>query len=195
MNSIFVFFERFFGLFKWWVIISPWEQSVRVRLGRHAKLMGPGVHLAIPIVDRFYIQSIRHRVINLQNRTVTTADGKTIVIGAQLGYEVCDVMRLYQTLHDARATLENRAAGAIAEYVASHTLEECSPLRVASAAADMLGFEEYGIGNVDLQVDDYVVVPRTLRLVTGMGERYTNSDGLDTGRFVAGGVSGQPAIY
>lgn len=35
---------------KFWIVIAPWEVGVRIRLGRKAVALGPGLHLRIPWV-------------------------------------------------------------------------------------------------------------------------------------------------
>ena len=57
-------------IFRWWVIVQPWESCLRVRLGRHVALLAPGVHWRIPYVDQAYRQSVRLRIAHLPTQTV-----------------------------------------------------------------------------------------------------------------------------
>lgn len=29
--------EQLFGLFRWFFVVAPWEQAIRVRAGKHAR--------------------------------------------------------------------------------------------------------------------------------------------------------------
>jgi hypothetical protein len=51
--------EALKGLLVWWVTVAPWERALRVRLGKRVTLLGPGVHLRIPVADRVFGDSGR----------------------------------------------------------------------------------------------------------------------------------------
>ena len=56
-------------LFTWIVIVAPWEQALRIRLGKRVKLCKAGCYLRIPFIDRIYRQSIRRRLSYFQTQT------------------------------------------------------------------------------------------------------------------------------
>jgi hypothetical protein len=68
----------------------------------------------------------------------------------------------------------------IAEYAATHPTEKYTPLPVAIGAKAQLIFGKYGLDNVSLQVDEFCHVLRTLRNITGFGDRWTAGDTLST---------------
>ena len=59
-------------IFRWWVIVAPWEQGLRVRAGKHVLLLKPGLHVRIPYIDQVFIQSSRLRIVHLAMQTVLT---------------------------------------------------------------------------------------------------------------------------
>lgn len=155
------------SVFQWWIVIAPWEQALRVRRGKKVAYLRGGIHLRLPLVDRFFIQSVRLRVADLPIQTVTTQDGQTITLKGQLGYRILDLERLYNTLHAAQATIINLAPMEIADYVAGHQVEECDPRHIASDAQEALqgAFRDYGLGNIRVSITDYARV-KTYRLIT-----------------------------
>jgi len=58
MNSVKDLLDYILNIFKIWVIVQPWEQGLRVRLGKHIKLVNGGLYFKIPYIDSYYIQSI-----------------------------------------------------------------------------------------------------------------------------------------
>ena len=158
------------GLFTWWVVIVPWEQGVRVLLGKRRRLLKPGVAFRLPIVHLIFKQSVRLRSSDLQLQTLTTSDGDTVAIAGAILYRITDVLKLYDTLHLAQETIVDMAAGAIAEAVHSLPRSEpdngpaCTPAAVVASVKAQLSFAEYGVELVDVYLTDFAFV-RTYRLI------------------------------
>lgn len=176
MSSLFEALKQAATIFKWWVIVSPWEQALRVRAGKHVSLLTAGVHFLIPFVDSVYAQSVRRRVATLQMQTITCADGRTLTVGASLGYSIQDIRLLYDTLHHAQDTVMNIASQAIAKVVTETA--GIAPDRLGADASKLLHFEQYGLGDVELRITDFAAV-RTYRLISD--QRWGNfADALET---------------
>lgn len=163
MQSLVDLIRSFFRGVRPWVVISPWEQGLRVRLGKHVRVLGAGVHLRIPGLDVVHIQSVRRRISTIGTQTLTTTDDRTITVAGSLGYEIADIEKLYRGLHHAEDTLQQLGRRAIAKYVTIHQLSDCTP-RQLEGLADELAFEEYGLHNPELAITDFAVV-KTYRLI------------------------------
>lgn len=165
-------------LFEWWVVVAPWEQALRVRLGRHVRKLESGWHFRIPLIDRIYLQSVRRRYVNLPMQTLTTRDGKTITIAGALAYAIGDIEKLYQTLHHAEGTLISTAMAAIASMVHESDSKECKPADIVQRVASELKFAQCGIADVELSILDFAIV-RTFRIM--QSDRWLGGgDALDT---------------
>lgn len=93
MNSS--FFEslvKVFTSWKFWLVVAPWEVGVRVRLGRQAKKLLPGLHFRIPFVDEVHLVNTRMRVTTTPPVTVKS-DGGVRVRRAIVTYMVHDPLR------------------------------------------------------------------------------------------------------
>jgi regulator of protease activity HflC (stomatin/prohibitin superfamily) len=183
VTTILQLIRQLFTAFRWWVIIQPWEQAVRCRLGKHVRTLGPGIHLRLPFIDAVFIQSIRRRMLHLPTQTVATKDGKTVTLGGAAAYEIADVRKLYETLHDAAGTIENLCLCAIAEVVATHQASECLPIFIGNEATKLVKFEDYGLGGAQICVTDFAFV-KTFRLIND--QRWSRGGSLDTSGAPAG---------
>ena len=167
------------NLLTWWVTVAPWEQAIRVRLGKRVSLLGAGVHLRIPIADRFYLQSVRTRVATLPAQTLVTKDGKALTVAVTVRYRIADLLRLYETLHHAEGTIANIVLGAVGEFVVGNDLVGCHPERLSPAVAKAADLSRYGLDDVGVTVQTFASV-RTFRFITGDGHAWGYGDPLET---------------
>lgn len=177
MTTILQLIRQLFTAFRWWVVIMPWEQAVRVRLGRRVRILRGGVYLRVPFIDEVFTQSVRRRMLHLPTQTIATRDGKTVTLGGAVSYEIVDILRLYSTLHDAASTIENLCQCAVAEVVLALPADECRPALIGSGATKLVAFEKYGLGAAAICVTDFAFV-RTLRIIND--QRYGFSGALNT---------------
>ena len=169
---------RFAEAFKWWFILQPWEQGLRVRAGRYVKKFEGGVHFRIPYLDSIFMQNCRMRVSDMGHQTITTRDGKTLTIAGQLKYRVKDVEPLYMHLHTAEETLLQVVQAVVTRYVANRDEKQCHPDILMNHVNKTLHFEQYGLADVSYAVSDYANV-RTYRLINEGFATY-NSHALQT---------------
>ena len=182
MNELFAALRQFLLGLRPWVAIAPWEQALRVRLGKHINLLLPGLHWKFPIIDVVFTQSIRLRVCNFGygRQTVTTLDGTAVTFGGAVAYSIRDIELLYRTLHHAEDTLQSLARGFLAQFFTGHKLAECAPELVSKMVGAALAkdFESYGLADVSLYLTDFAVV-KTFRLIGDNGP-YANGLMLET---------------
>ena len=156
--------KAFFRSIQFWIIISPWEQGIRVRFGKWTKKLNSGTHFKIPIFDRFYVQSTRMRITGLSRQTVTSLDGKTVTLNGNIGYCIEDIETLYNTIHHAEDTIQSIAKGIISDYVSQHNVKDCTPNALQEATSEKLQLSKYGLGCGRIYITDFAVV-RTYRLI------------------------------
>lgn len=160
------FINRFTEAFKWFYILQPWEQALRVRWGKKVVKHEGGVHVKIPYIDYIFKQNTRMRLTPVPAQTVTTLDDKTITLSGALAYRVEDVTPLYMKLHMAEGTIARQAQGIFCRYIAGHEFEDCSPAVVMRHVDDTLDIAKYGLTEIEFILKDFAVV-RTYRLITG----------------------------
>lgn len=162
MNTILNFIYQFFKLFKWWIIVNPWEQCVRVRFGKKVKLLMGGIHLKIPYFDSCYLHCTRMRASSLGKQTITTLDGKVVTIQSNLSYEITDALKLQNTLFAAEDTVRNYSKNEISRYISSHDLKDCLENKIKSGIK--IDLTNYGIKVIDLCISEFAYA-KTFRLI------------------------------
>lgn len=173
-------FAQVFRAFNWFYTVVPWERAVRVRLGKYVRVMGPGIHIQIPFVDKVYLCNIRDRIHATSPQTLTTKDGHTITLQACLRYSIVDVLPLYNRLHQAADTVAQEVEGRISRYVIHNTLAQVTPDLLSENVLSQVDLSEYGLECTDVFLTDFVRV-KTYRFIQGGLERYTHGH-IDTSR-------------
>src|SRR5688572_22622520 len=127
ISALLDFIQRFLDLFIWWTVIQPWEQGIRVRLGKKRVPLAPGIHFKIPYADHVYIQTTRRRYSNFGPCTATSRDGQTITLAGAVGFTIADLDKLYDKLQNPEDALHAITTGTVAGYVAAHDIADCTP--------------------------------------------------------------------
>lgn len=167
--------QVFRSLFQWWVVIAPWQQGVRVRAGKHVKLLRPGIHLKLPIIDVVYMQPIRLRAHYVKEQTLTTSDGKTITLASALQYEIDDLLLMYRTLHNAHDTIEQQTQSIVAGYIHRRKLSEITPVELEEFVAESLDLERYGLCVRAFHLTNFAI-SRAYRFISGEIGSFTGYD-------------------
>lgn len=179
MDQIIALVRQVFDLFRFWVIIAPWEQAVRVRLGRRVAVLGAGVHFRIPVVDAYYVQSTRMRQCTTGRQTVTTRDGKVATVTATVGYAIMDVLLLHNTLHHAEDTIVSLVRGLIASVVSSSDSGAMTSGSIADKATANLDLTCYGLSDASVLINEFAV-SRAYRFIGDYAQSYLLGSSLTT---------------
>lgn len=167
-----------------WFVVAPWEQGVRVRGGKRAKLMRPGFHWCVPFVDRIYRVSVRLRLISDTGQTVTTLDGHPVTYNIAIQFSVRDALQLFNAVANPEATIIQRAASAIAHTIAKTNMRDLS-LDIVEKQATVSVPLDWGLSDISVRVVSFASV-RTYRL---MQHEYRSLSGLDVELSKAGDAS------
>lgn len=164
MGSIRELLDYILNVFKFWIIIQPWERAIRTRFGKHQKLLTAGTHFRIPFMDNFYIQCVRLRVVNLPMQNLTSKDFKTITLNGSCGYEISNIETLYNTMYEPEATISNIIMGTIADYIYTNNVADIKPEDVEREVIKKLNLSKYGLNVSYFKMVNFAVV-RTYRLI------------------------------
>lgn len=164
--------------FKWWVVVAPWEQALRVRLGKVAAVLGPGVHFRVPFLDRVYRKSIRLRAVSRTGQTVTTKDGKCVTLGWVVEFAVADIRQLYERVAMPEDQIIAHAARVIATKVYKTSASEFNPTTVGDIATRELSGMKWGLASVVVSITE-VAFARTYRLLNNDYTQYGSLNSLE----------------
>lgn len=138
--------------FQWWVVIAPWEAALRVRWGRHVKVLAAGIHFRIPFIDRIFAQSTRLRTVTDSGITVTTQDRKTAVLSIGVEYRIADIHAVYRHLAAPEATLLSRCAQAINTFASQHDADAITGTGVECGMGEAAPWDRWGLADVRVMV-------------------------------------------
>lgn len=163
-EQITLLFEQIAKLFKWWVIILPWEQGLRIRLGKKKKRLCPGVYFRFPYFDTVVVRTTRLRAVPLSIQTIQTKDGHALSVFCSCGYAVGDIEKLYETLFHPDATISAMIMGFTADFIATHDLANINPKKIEESVMQKMNAEQYGLKDFRSNVLGFAAV-KTFRLI------------------------------
>lgn len=165
MNSIKDLLDYILNVFKFWIIVQPWERAIRVRFGKNQKLLKGGLHFRIPFLDNFFIQCVRLIVVALSMQTLTSKDLKTVTLNGCAGYEITNIETLYNTMLYPEQTISNMIMGELANYVYTHDIVNVAPADIEShVTAKLHDLSKYGVHVAYFKLTNFAIV-RTYRLI------------------------------
>ena len=84
-------------LAQWWnflmpaVIIPDYEEAVLLRAGRFKKVLKPGFHVKIPIIDEVVSHHVVVTTLSLSAQSLYTKDKQNVVVKGVVKYKISDV--------------------------------------------------------------------------------------------------------
>lgn len=82
------------------VIISAMEAGVAFVRGKNIKVWRPGIHFYWPVWTTYSVVATKQQMVNLSDQCVLTSDGKPVVIGGLVFYEVSEPEKLLGQVND-----------------------------------------------------------------------------------------------
>ena len=146
------------------VFIQPWQQGIRVRLGKNCKLLKSGTHLVIPVIDSIYIQPIRLRTMGLSPINLQTKDGIDVNIQLSLGYKIIDMLKMYNTIHQPQHTIDTYLKGFVAEYIRDAVIANLKNKAIEGYALNKLNNKDFGMEYDFVKVTTFTTA-KVLRLI------------------------------
>ena len=156
--------EQLSSLLKWWVIVLPWEQGMKIWLGKEVKILNPGFHFRIPYFHTVYVQPIRITFFSVSPQTLTTTTKETLTVGMIIGYSITDIQKAYNSVGEVKGAICGFVSGNVASYISTHELKECSPSLIETEIKDKFKKTEWGIQVNEIKITTFALV-KTYRLI------------------------------
>lgn len=178
-TTLVAWLQQLFRGLRPWVTVKPWEQGVRVRLGKHTRLLYSGVFLKIPLLDTATVFPIRTRTSFAPLQTLRSLDQRTVTIGLIVRYRIADLLKVLDTLHNPEGTLVHMAQGAVSDLVAATNAHDLRPELITRTVLEKVQPAQYGIDDFAVLVSDNAdLSQRTFRLLNE--GRYINGSDIDS---------------
>ena len=93
-----------------------WVDGRLLHPNRFSKLLRPGLHVYVPVLEYLIIDSGQEYILNLKSIVVTTSDKDvSILISANIRYQLLDLYRAVTAVHDYEASLRDHALSILAQ--------------------------------------------------------------------------------
>lgn len=110
------------NLFRFWIVVEPFEAGIVTRLGKFNREIGPGLHWLIPFgVDNAFTEFMTSRAATLGEQSITTADGKSIGLQAVVTYKIHNARKALLEVHDVVDCVLDATQGIIGTTLSSMT--------------------------------------------------------------------------
>mgnify|MGYP001590926385 FL=1 len=100
-----------------WYVIPFYQGGILVRLGLFKRSLSPGLHWKIPGIDEVLTTDNQVDTLELRPQSLTTADGKTIVVSGIVKYQICDTTAFLLLLGNKNSVLQDVSVGAIKDII------------------------------------------------------------------------------
>lgn len=162
------FFISFVDLFRFWIVLEPYEKGVLLRLGAFVRVVEPGFHWIIPLgVDHVIHENVCMRTQSLGDLGTTTKDGKQIGYHGIVTYRISDITKAMLEVEDAQDSVKDSCSGTIGAFLTGCTWEQIltdpETMDRMSAACRKKGWR-WGIEIINVQLAGVSSV-RTIRLM------------------------------
>ncbi|MCK4829374.1 hypothetical protein KA005_77335 [bacterium] len=126
-------------------IINTYEAGVVLRLGKYHRTVGAGLRWKWPLIEAVLSTNTAVTTMELRAQTLTTLDGKSIVISSIVKYRITDVKPYMLEIWDSVDVISDTTLGAIKEVV------------TATDYKNLTGVEKKVLRKVKKQVADFGV--------------------------------------
>ena len=106
------------------IFINELEGGILLRAGKYSRTLKTGAVLRIPFLDTIETTSLAECTIDLPTQSITTEDGKDLVIGGVLRYRVRDPKPYLLLVDDPISVIKDTVMGHVFDAIADLTFEE-----------------------------------------------------------------------
>jgi membrane protease subunit HflK len=152
------------------LIVLQTDNGVRLRFGKFRGVLSPGWHWKIPFVDEIITHTIVWTTLSLSSQSLTTLDGKDIVVKGVIKYRIASIQIFSLEVWDAVDALSDMTQGIIFDIVKSKTWEECQTenMKTLITKKAKKEAERWGIEVETVTLSDLAKI-RSIRLLNDAG--------------------------
>lgn len=170
LDRLIDFFLQFLEQILPFKIVSQTSKGVRLRLGKFKDILEPGFHFKIPFADEIILQTTVWTTFSMPSQSLTTKDGKDIVIKGIIKYKILDMQTFALEVWDAIDAISDMTQGIIFDIVKDKTWEELQTidLKPLITRKARLEAKRWGIEIETVTLSDLAKI-RSIRLLNDNG--------------------------
>jgi regulator of protease activity HflC (stomatin/prohibitin superfamily) len=180
------------GLF---VVVYDGQHGLRFTLGRAKNVVGPGIHLKWPIVQKIVVEETKDTTLDLEPQVIQLQDDLVYEVGAKVVYQIVDLRKAMIEVDDIVEGLRNRLVLAVQPVVKRQTRVTINNLQemIAQVVEELRPVEEkWGVKIHEFGFSTFSPTAETLE-VTQLKMLAEEKHRL-FGEFRASGLSEQAAV-
>ena len=157
---------QFWDHVRWWAIVDQFEGGVIFRWGKYNRTIYPGWNWKWPLME---VEKTVHTVItttNLSPQTLTTQDGKGIVISVIVKYQIKDVKPYFCEIWNTQDVLRDVTMGVVKNTVMTRNYDELTHADLDKALTEAVRKEvnDYGFKIHKVTCTD-LALARSIRVI------------------------------
>ena len=139
-------------------IINEWEGGIHMRAGKFLKSTQPGLNFKIPFIDQFWVVHTVPQTVDLLSQTLTTKDGKNIVLKGIIRYKIEDPKKYLISVNTARDVLVDTVQGVIKNVIEDFTWGDATKLDTLITEKSKVMVEDWGIKVESVTLVDFSLI-------------------------------------
>lgn len=146
-------------------IVKQFDNGILLRFGKYRKTLLPGFYWKIPFIDDIITHHVVTALMSIPVQSLTTKDGRQIVVKAVVKYKVDDVKPLLLDVWDATDAISDVTQSIIKKQIHIRTWQECNDEDVDNEITKKLRIEvrKWGLSVDSVTMTDMGLTP-SLRL-------------------------------
>ena len=148
-------------------IINEWEGGIQMRGGKFLRNVKPGIRFKVPFIDHIWVAYTVAQTVDLLPQTLTTKDGKSIVLKGIIRYKVIDCKKYLMTVNSAKDVLVDTVQGVIREIIEDYTWGSDIELNDLITEKSASVVDVWGIKVESVTLTDFGII-RTYRLMSDL---------------------------
>lgn len=177
------------------VVVYDGQHALKFTLGRAKKVVGPGLHFKLPIVQSFRVEETKDTTLDLEPQTIQLNDDLVYEVGAKVVYQIVDLHKALIEVDDLQKGLQNRLVLAVQKVVNGqdrHSIRDLDAM-IAAVRRELAAVEEqWGFRIQEFGFSTFSPTPETLE-VTQL-QRLAEEKLILFQRFRGEGLSEQAAV-
>ncbi len=149
------------------VVVYDGQHALKFTLGRAREVVGPGVHLRIPIFQKFSVEETKHTTLDLEPQVIQLSDDLVYEVECKVVYQIVDLRKAIVEIDDLVTGLQNRVVLAVQRVVGKQDRESVRDVdaMVGEIRAELVPVEEqWGVRILQFGFSNISPSPATLEI-------------------------------
>jgi len=152
------------AVFSSFVTVQQGTIAVVTVFGKYRRILEPGLNFKIPFIDKFWVVFTVPQTVDLLSQTLTTKDGKNIVLKGIIRYKIEDPKKYLISVNSARDVLVDTVQGVIKNVIEDFTWGDATKLDTLITEKSKVMVKDWGIKVEQVTLVDFSLI-KTYRLI------------------------------